>query len=129
MSKREQELEGKYFMDKLERGRKIAEGIGLKRYSNGMYDSYDAADIHRLLGEGVEKFGRGGLYQGLWTDRLSLGSDTHKGILIAIRPIVQETREQRLEKALKEMIDEAACRMFPGGVLQKAKDVLNEGAP
>ena len=87
----------------LELGKKRAEEIGLKTCCRYIYGStsplsyigeqevYSIDDIHRLLGAG----------QGY---RFPEVNPTHEGLLIAIRPIVPETREQKLEGILRELM-------------------------
>ncbi len=99
-------------MTHLELGKRRARELGLCHPAGGGFTSgqiYDADDIHRLLGEGIEigayrtdeNFGND-----RWKcDEYSCGRRTHKALLIGIRPIVKESREQRMEKLLVSLID------------------------
>lgn len=77
----------------LELGKRRCEELGLKCY---LYvpECYLADDIHKLLGSGVEHFGlqESGSNWGTYT-----AQDTHKGLLIGVRPIVSESEERSID--------------------------------
>lgn len=88
--------------DVLDRGRKIAEEIGLTCKHSTHGHVYYADDIHRLLGEGVAVFGRKVPVSGLhgFGEQPCVADDL-RGLTIAIRPLLQESEERKL---LREII-------------------------
>ena len=103
----------------LELGKKRAEEIGLKpqleinfssshglmmgpkTFVEGKIYAYHADDIHRLLGNGVEMFTD---HKCIAPNQIMTSMCTHKSLLVAIRPFKPETREQKLEGILRELM-------------------------
>lgn len=72
------------------------------RYS-GMV--YDADDVHAVLGKGVEVKGNNDRADWYMRD-YNLGHEyDNRALLIGVRPLVAETREQKLEQLLGELAD------------------------
>lgn len=92
-------------MDKgtLEPGKKRAAELGLSAqyiapYASGI-EWYNAADIHHLLGEGIEVVGtydRKANHISSTFGQIQAKKDYDKALLIGIRPIVQESEERKL---------------------------------
>lgn len=84
--------------EKLKRGRRIAEEIGLRSKDLGVDEFYTSDDIHRLLGEGVTVFDHASR-RNTWTKDVGLRetfAEMRSAILISIRPITQESEERKL---------------------------------
>ncbi len=106
--------------DKLALGSKRAEELGLREYEGSIryrdgrcwtseraYQLYKGDDIHKLLGEGVEVWSHiNGTHKPAYWGPLENGqfNDTHCGLTIGIRPLVQESREQKLERMARELL-------------------------
>lgn len=106
-------------MSDLELGKKRAEELGLKLITLHSYgggassapyaqhttqDRYLADDIHRLLGEGVEAVGNK-YCDDWWAKPMAqelLPKLKDVGLIIGIRPIVQESEERKLLRKLSE---------------------------
>lgn len=107
-------------MTTLERGAEIASEIGLKVHTHSAITGYEAPGgglvpprdwylaetMHRLLVEGLEVYSGENIFRAkeVWGVSQDLNMHTDKALLIAIRPIVQESREQKMEALLKEML-------------------------
>lgn len=128
--------------EKLELGAERARGLGLNtRFVLNAYSRanryYLADDIHELLGESREVFGKDGAKANegrdkwYWSKNEDLREyDTHKGLLIGIRAIVQESPERAL---LRELV---ALHVNGGNLLafqqidelgRRARKLLSEG--
>lgn len=91
----------------LELGRKRAAEIGLKSSEWLQGICYFADDVHRLLGEAEEVFGRPerGFRWNQEIVTITADPDTHKALILGIRPIKQESPEDI--KILKERLRKA----------------------
>lgn len=88
----------------LERGRKIAGDIGLKIYRCPQY-GFDEKQVLELLGEACEVRGYAGPGGEVCANWEIPDSDTDtkrslKGLIIAIRPIAQESEERKMLRRL-----------------------------
>lgn len=115
--------------DKLELGMKRAKDLGLNRGPFSSSELYLANDIHRLLSEGVESTcEKNGI---VWTSYSGPPSSTgtHFGLLIGLRPIIQESEEKKL---LREIVKYNTCiitgtPVFPSSDwIERAKRLLRE---
>lgn len=108
-------------MDNLELGKKRAEELGLKPFFREP-DYYSADDIHRLLGEGVEAIGNRGC-DDWWANPMAqetMPKLKDAGLIIGIRPIVQESEERKLLRRL------ANARLVNVGVQHEMFELLAE---
>lgn len=97
-------------MSDLELGKRRAQDLGLEitRDITASFDVYRAEDIHRLLGEGVEAIGNKGC-DDWWANPMkkeALPKVKDVGLIIGIRPIVQEQESERTAKdILRDLLD------------------------
>ncbi len=106
----------------LERGRKLAEEMKLRKMHCGCGGFYPD-DIHRILGEGDEMLSdqRNGGWQYTAHDL----NPKFKALLIAIRPIVQESPERAL---LRDLIaNEEFCGPRNEALVKRARALLAGG--
>lgn len=99
----------------LERGEVIAREIKLfpALTEHGGHRVYFAHHIHRILGEGVRVLGLEGPFGPHTFSKESATSSTshktHKALLIGLRPLKIESREDKMEGLLKEFL--ACCEV------------------
>lgn len=123
------------------KGEERAKELGLRikpkslTYSGTSDGFYEADDIHKLLGEGVEMSGfdrqsNGGIWD---MSEMVCGqgqpSHTHKAIMISIRPIVTDTAESLLRElvdALEASIQMRTAQIDRRGLVDRAKKLLAE---
>lgn len=121
----------------LERGKRIAEELGLTTATfeaSGYIKFYPHDTIHRLLGEGVD------VWAHFETDKPKYWgphennnfNDTHTGIVIGIRQIVQESEERRLLRELtlkcerQKVEPHSFTRLDLSDIYERAKKLLEE---
>lgn len=139
-------------MTTLELGKQRAKELGLKaqqvfRYYNGpgtgtdLTEFYETGDIHKLLGEAQIVFNseHDSWHEFGWRPEAAPGcdkavpADTHQALLIGIRPIVQESREQKMAAVLSEwlnlntIVGWEACMSKHSELQARAKALLSEG--
>lgn len=104
-------------MTTLELGKQRAEELGLKLEWQAVtartVSYYREDDIHKLLGEGVETYTHDQTQSNFNTRKF--GNDNMIALQIGVRYIKQETREEQLTKALKELIETITVREFKTG--------------
>lgn len=89
--------------DVLNLGKQRAEELGLERFNYAAADRlYRADDVHKLLGEGVVTYTRSETKSNF--NRVRFGDDDMVALQVGIRPIVQETREQKMEALLRQVV-------------------------
>lgn len=115
-------------------GKKRADELGLKlsRESRDAFDRYLADDIHKLLGEAREVFQyKPGGMSGDWSHVIDeefggARKYANQALVIGIRPIKQESREQKMEALLSEAVKWLNGEIPPPSLREKIKSLLGE---
>jgi hypothetical protein len=104
-------------------GKKRAEELGLRLWSRSV-DIYMADDIHKLLAEGVEVKLEEYFPTG-W--HITQDGGGTKALIIGITPIVEKSREEKMEELLREAFSLPRPLAIDRVDLwfERAKDLLN----